>query len=159
MAATYKSYWDRLKADTHPPGANGKAQQSPEFRKENEETIPTIPLEDGSGTVDLWFSPNTDKARSKTHGPNEAVPPDLAEVFGIISKAQQAILFLAFEPGSPSIIDAIAKALKTKPSLFVRGAVTAPAASGEFYTRSMGAGGPTPPNNHKANPPPPKHYV
>ena len=40
------------------------------------------------------------------------MPPDLAEVFDVIAKAQQAIVFLAFEPGSPSIVDAIAEALE-----------------------------------------------
>src|SRR5271169_7180870 len=122
LAAAYKEYWERLKSDTHPPGKNGKAQQSAEFRKENEQEISAIPLEDGSGTVDLWFSPNTDKARGKTRGPNETRPPDLTEVFDIIAKAQHAIVFLVFEPGAPSIVDAIADALKAKPSLFVRGA-------------------------------------
>jgi hypothetical protein len=42
----------------------------------------------------------------------------LSEVFDIIAKAQEAILFLVFQPGSPSIIDAVADALKAKPSLF-----------------------------------------
>lgn len=78
----------------------------------------------GAPDLPASFSPNTPKARGKNHGPNEARPPDLAEVFDIISKAQQAILFLVFEPGAPSIIDAIAATLKGKPSLFVRGAVT-----------------------------------
>jgi phosphatidylserine/phosphatidylglycerophosphate/cardiolipin synthase-like enzyme len=158
MAAAYKSYWNRLKADTDPPGDNGKAQQSSDFRKQNEQAIPAIALEDGSGTVDLWFSPNTDKARSKTHGPSEAVPPDLNEVFEIISKAQQAILFLAFEPGAPSIVDAIAKAFKAKPSLFVRGAVTAPAASGEFFTAIHGDGSSKPAKHQKGDPPLPEDY-
>ena len=88
LAAAYKDYWERLKSDTHPPGKNGKAQQSSAFREENEKAIPPIALEDGSGTVDLWFSPNTPKARGRTHGPNETRPPDLSEVFDIIAKAQ-----------------------------------------------------------------------
>ena len=159
MAAAYKAYWDKLKADTHPAGANGKAQQSAEFREANAKPIPPIVLEDGSGTVGLWFSPNTPKARGKNHGANEARPPDLAEVFDIISKAQQAIVFLVFEPGSPSIIDAIAAALKAKPSLFVRGAVTASQASGAFYTAIHSGGADDKPQKHqKGDPPLPQDY-
>ncbi|HLH10682.1 MAG TPA: phospholipase D-like domain-containing protein [Methylovirgula sp.] len=135
LASAYGDYWDRLKSDTDPPGTDGQAQQSHAFRLENAKPIPTIALEDASGSVDLWFSPNTPKARSRSHGANETLPPDLAEVFEIIGKAQQAILFLAFEPGSPSIINAVADALRAKPSLFVRGAVTAAHASGAFYTQ------------------------
>ena len=159
LAAAYKDYWERLKADTDPPGTNGKAQQSAEFREANAQPIPSIALEDGSGTVDLWFSPNTLKARGRNHGANEATPPDLAEVFDIISKAQQAILFLVFQPGSPSVIDAVADALKAKPSLFVRGAVTASQASGEFYTAIHGGGDSgKPKKHHKGDPPLPEDY-
>ena len=42
LAAAYKEYWERLKSDTHPPGKNGKAQQSAAFREENERDIPAI---------------------------------------------------------------------------------------------------------------------
>jgi phosphatidylserine/phosphatidylglycerophosphate/cardiolipin synthase-like enzyme len=159
LAARYKDYWERLKADTDPQGEGGKAQQGSKLRGENGTAHPPVPLEDGSGTVDLWFSPNTDKARGKTHGKNEAVPADLAEVFDIISKAQQAILFLAFQPGSPSIIDAVADALKAKPSLFVRGAVTASQAAGGFYTAIHGGGtGGKPQKRQKGDPPLPEDY-
>ena len=159
LAAAYKAYWDSLKADTVPPGEGGKAQQSSNFRQQNAKGRPTIALEDGSGTVDLWFSPNTPKARGKARGKNEQVPPDLTEVFDIISKAQQAILFLVFQPGSPSIIDAVAKALKAKPTLFVRGAVTASQASGEFYTAINGGGSNgKPAKRSKGDPPLPEDY-
>jgi phosphatidylserine/phosphatidylglycerophosphate/cardiolipin synthase-like enzyme len=159
LAAAYKGYWDSLKADTVPPGEGGKAQQSSNFRQQNAKGRPTIALEDGSGTVDVWFSPNTPKARGKARGKNEQIPPDLAEVFGIISKAQQAILFLVFQPGSPSIVDAVANALKAKPTLFVRGAVTASQASGEFYTAINGGGSNgKPAKRAKGDPPLPEDY-
>jgi len=105
---------EQTEADTDPPGEGGEAQQSSDFRGENAKARPAIMLEDGSGTVDLWFSPNTPKPRARKRGKDEDVPPDLTEVFDIIAKAQQAVLFLAFEPGSPSIIDAVADALKAK---------------------------------------------
>jgi phosphatidylserine/phosphatidylglycerophosphate/cardiolipin synthase-like enzyme len=88
--------------------------------------------------IDIWFSPNTPKARTSKPPANEPSPPDLAELFQLISEARQAILFLVFEPGYPSIVDAIAAAQKARPSLFVRGAVTDSSASGEFYTAVNG---------------------
>ena len=111
----YLDYWKRLKDDTDPPGEGGKALQSAEFREANAKKLDPIPLEDGSGEVDLWFSPNTEHARSSKAGKDEETPPDLAEVFDIIAKARQAIVFLAFEPGRPSIVDAIAEAQKANP--------------------------------------------
>jgi PLD-like domain len=156
MATAYKEYWDRLKADTKPPGDGGKAQQSSDLRKADGNGPVTIDLEDSSGTVDLWFSPNTPKARGRTHGSGEATPPDLAEVFKLISQAQQAVVFLVFQPGTPSIVDAVASALKAKPSLFVRGAVTDSNAAGEFYTAING--GETPLKHKKGDPPLPEDY-
>ncbi|RFB76311.1 phospholipase D-like domain-containing protein [Methylovirgula sp. 4M-Z18] len=159
MAQAYADYWDRLKQDTVPPGDGGKAQQSPSLRRADAQPPVTLTLEDNSGTVDLWFSPNTPHARGKSRGANEATPPDLQMVFDAIAQAQQAILFLAFEPGSPSIIDAIADALKAKPRLFVRGAVTAAGAAGDFYT-AVNGGDPSakPAKRQKGDPPLPEDY-
>lgn len=120
--------------------------------------LPEIALEDGSGTVQLWFSPNTPRQRSTARGAKEAVPPDVAQLFDAIAHAQQAVLFLAFEPGSPSIIEAIADLLKSKPSLFVRGAVTARAASGQFFTGIHGAGPGKPAKHQKGDPPLPQDF-
>jgi phosphatidylserine/phosphatidylglycerophosphate/cardiolipin synthase-like enzyme len=89
-------------------------------------------------------------------GPDEATPPDLAEVFELIDQAQQAIVFLVFQPGAPSVVDTIAEALKAKPSLFVRGAVTDSGAAGEFYTAING--GETPVKHKKGDPPLPEDY-
>jgi phosphatidylserine/phosphatidylglycerophosphate/cardiolipin synthase-like enzyme len=158
LAKAYLDYWNRLKDDTNPPGKGGKAEQSAEFRAANAKKLPAIPLEDGSGEVDLWFSPNTPHARSGRADKNEDAPPDLAEVFDIIAGARQAIVFLAFEPGSPSIINAIADAQKARPLLFVRGAVTASGAAGEFYTAISGGGDATPRKHQKGDPPLPEDY-
>ncbi len=79
-------------------------------------------------------------------------------MFEIIANAQQAILFLAFEPGSPSIIDAIAKAQKASPSLFVRGAVTAANAAGDFQIKINSDGDEPPPPHHRGDPPVPEDY-
>ncbi|MBV8376545.1 MAG: hypothetical protein JO279_06020 [Verrucomicrobia bacterium] len=159
VAAAYKAYWNRLKADTNPPGEGGKARQASDFRSGNAKALPSITLEDGSGTLNLWFSPNTPQARGKAHGQEEKVPPDMTEVFDAIAKAQQAVLFLAFEPGSPSIVGAIANALKARPSLFVRGAVTASQAAGGFYTAIHGGGTEgKPAKRQKGDPPLPEDF-
>ena len=132
MAAAFKHYWDRLKADTD--ASNGEGKQLAALRQADKAGVPGIQLEDNSATVDLWFSPNTDHARApKAKRPDpEPAPPDLSEVFDLIAAAKQAILFVEFEPGSPSVIDAIAAAQKANPALFVRGTVTVAAAADEF---------------------------
>jgi hypothetical protein len=138
VAAAYDTYWTRLLKDTLPPGPKVTGPQAAPLRTSNAKGPTTVQLEDGSGTVDLWFSPNTPKARASKPGKTEACPPDLRELFSLIGKAQQAILFLVFEPGYPSVVDAIGAAQKANPSLFVRGAVTDASASGEFYTAVNG---------------------
>ncbi|MGY4478724.1 phospholipase D-like domain-containing protein [Bradyrhizobium sp. USDA 3364] len=158
MAQAYADYWQRLKQDTVPPGNNGKAQQGTPLRSADGTKLSTITLEDNSGTVDLWFSPNTPHRRASKPGPNEATPPDMQMVFDAIAGAKQAIVFLAFEPGSPSIVGAIADALKAKPSLFVRGAVTALAASGDFAVGITGGAGTKPAKRQKGDPPLPEDY-
>jgi phosphatidylserine/phosphatidylglycerophosphate/cardiolipin synthase-like enzyme len=161
LAAEYKKYWDRLKADTSEPrGKNGvTAEQGAPLRGADANGGKPIPvqIEDGSCSIDLWFSPNTPKTRSKNKS-GEACPPDLAEVFSIIHSAQQAILFLAFQPGSPSIVDEIAKAEQSNPSLFIRGALTDAGAANRFY---VGIKGEAPAKNQKrpkGSPPLPQDY-
>jgi hypothetical protein len=78
-------------------------------------------LEDGSATIQMLFSPNTDKAIAS---PPREDPADVNLLFDLIKGAKQAVLFLAFEPGNNSILDAAGEALHAKPSLFVRGALT-----------------------------------
>jgi phosphatidylserine/phosphatidylglycerophosphate/cardiolipin synthase-like enzyme len=158
LAQAYADYWNRPKQDTDPQGGGGKAKQSSAFRAANTKKLKPIPLEDGSGVVELWFSPNTPHARASKPGKSGDPPPDLAEVFDIIANAQQAIIFLAFEPGRPSIVDAIAEAQKARPSLFVRGAVTASGAAGDFQTAISGDGDASPPKREKGDPPLPEDY-
>jgi phosphatidylserine/phosphatidylglycerophosphate/cardiolipin synthase-like enzyme len=143
IAGAFKAYWDDLKTDTDTSGGQGK-QLAPLRQADHAGVLNTV-LEDGSGTVDLWFSPNTPHARAakKDRPDPEPTPPDLAQVFDLIRGAKQAILFVEFEPGAPSVIDAIAEAQKANPALFVRGTVTVAAAAEEFAVGIKGdaAGG------------------
>jgi len=123
LAAAYMAYWHRLQSDTK--GVH--AEQTAAFRQLNNRAVPIASL-----STDLWFSPNTQQ-RSKPAG-NAPRPGDLTEVFGAIGRAKSAILFLLFQPGSPSILDAVAEAQRTNPALIVRGAATDPKAAEEYQT-------------------------
>ena len=129
MAEAFKTYWDDLKADAD--AAGGKGKQAAPLRKADGNGPITVELEDGSAEVDLWFSPNTPKERARNRSV-EKTPPDLDAVFQLIAAAKQAILFVAFEPGEPSIMDAIGKAQAVNPGLFVRGTVTVAKAAQDF---------------------------
>jgi phosphatidylserine/phosphatidylglycerophosphate/cardiolipin synthase-like enzyme len=161
LATEYKKYWDRLKADTGEPHGKGgvTAQQGPALRTPDANGGKPTPvqIEDGSCSIDIWFSPDTPSARGKNKA-NEACPPDLTEVFSIIQGAQQAILFLAFQPGAPSIVDEIAKAEKAKPSLFIRGALTDAGAANRFYVGIKGAAPEAGQKRPKGSPPLPQDY-
>jgi phosphatidylserine/phosphatidylglycerophosphate/cardiolipin synthase-like enzyme len=129
VAAAYMNYWNDLKTDTDAGDGHGK--QSAHLRGADGDGPVHVDLEDGSGSADLWFSPNTPRARGKDHS-HEDAPPDLKMVFDLIKGAKQAILFVVFEPGEPSIIDAVAAAQKANPALFVRGTVTVAKAAEDF---------------------------
>jgi phosphatidylserine/phosphatidylglycerophosphate/cardiolipin synthase-like enzyme len=118
IAGFYLDYWKRLKRDTQDADGIASELQSEDFRQTNE----TANV-DGNSTI--WFSPNT-KAKSKPKGATleSGTPPDLSQVFELIRGAQQAILFLEFQPGSPSVLDVIKEAEEANPSLFIHGAAT-----------------------------------
>lgn len=129
LAEQYLAYWKALQADSdkanqaEDPGA----LQSKSFRQSNKKQRPAVNLEGGKGNIRVWFSPNTPQ-KSKPKVP--AVPPDLGEVFDLIEGAKQGVLFLAFIPGSPSIVTKIKEVYNAKAGagerLFVRGAATSP---------------------------------
>ncbi|MDR3437839.1 phospholipase D-like domain-containing protein [Telmatospirillum sp.] len=129
LAAAYLDYWNRLKTDT----TLDNARQGQALRSRNATPgAADLPIDEGLATV--WFSPNPKGPRVSHPGPNEETPPDLAQVFALMAQARQAILFLEFQPGTPSVIGYAAKCLANKPELFVRGAVTDPKAVGDFTT-------------------------
>ena len=67
------------------------------------------------------FSPNTNHVLAS---PPKEKPNDMERIFALIGAAKQAVLFLAFDPGNNSILDAAGQALAKNPDLFVRGALT-----------------------------------
>jgi phosphatidylserine/phosphatidylglycerophosphate/cardiolipin synthase-like enzyme len=130
LAAVYFDYWNRLKADTEAAGGVAKDLQASKFRQDNQKPHDIV-LADGATGVRAWFSPNTAQKSKTTNSPP---PLDLEQVFDLIKGGRQAVVFLAFQPGSPSIINAIAEAQAANPNLFVRGAVTDPKAADVFNT-------------------------
>src|SRR6266487_789637 len=123
VANFYFDYWNKLKADASKQGA--------EFRTQNTKSQETT-LDNGKTDIKVWFSPNT-REKSKPIK-NPMTPPDMDDVFRIMTNAKEAILFLAFEPGQPSIIDKLAECQNNNSALFIRGAVTDPKAVQEYDT-------------------------
>jgi phosphatidylserine/phosphatidylglycerophosphate/cardiolipin synthase-like enzyme len=127
IAQRYMDYWNALKADVAAAGGDEKKLQSPALRNfahENNDGSIAKPISLGNGvTVEVMFSPNTQR---KLVSPPKETPNDMNRVFDLINGARQAVLFLAFDPGNNSILDAAGRALAKNPDLFVRGALTSP---------------------------------
>jgi phosphatidylserine/phosphatidylglycerophosphate/cardiolipin synthase-like enzyme len=138
LAARYLSYWKQLAADTKAAGADSKKLQGTKLRTWDS-VGKDLSLADGSA-LSSWFSPCTPKARGKPAG--EKRPVDMASVIERINGAQHAILFLAFYPGTPSIANWSADALRKNKNLFVRGCVTNKSASEAFYYELKGTSPP-----------------
>ena len=125
LSAAYLSYWNRLRQDQN---------QGPTLR--TTDAKPGVVTEIDGAKATVWFSPNTAKQRSRPRkGPtkkNETTPADLQQVFALMRGAEQAILFLVFQPGAPSVVQEAATIGKQKPYLFIRGAATDPKAVASF---------------------------
>jgi phosphatidylserine/phosphatidylglycerophosphate/cardiolipin synthase-like enzyme len=123
----YLDYWNALKADVDAAKGNQKNLQSAtlrDFTHNNNDSSIAKPISLGNGvTVEVMFSPNT---KRKLTSPPKETPNDMKRVFDLINGARQAVLFLAFDPGNNSILDAAGRALAKNPDLFVRGALTSP---------------------------------
>jgi phosphatidylserine/phosphatidylglycerophosphate/cardiolipin synthase-like enzyme len=121
LAQAYFDYWKRLKADD---GAQGQP-----LRKADMTSHPaTI---DGAGAT-VWYSPNTRQTSKPAHNPT--IPPDMKDVFGAMAKAKRVILFLVFQPGTPSVVEYVAACENAKPGLLVYGAATDPNANNDYKT-------------------------
>jgi phosphatidylserine/phosphatidylglycerophosphate/cardiolipin synthase-like enzyme len=121
LAAAYFDYWNRLKAD-------GSAQGQPLRQADMTSHAVTI---DGS-PVTVWYSPNTRQTSKPARNPQ--MPPDMKDVFAAMAQAKQAILFLVFQPGSPSIVEYAAACENAKPGLLIYGAATDPNANEDYKT-------------------------
>jgi phosphatidylserine/phosphatidylglycerophosphate/cardiolipin synthase-like enzyme len=129
IAGFYKTYWDRLKEDTDKAGGVVSKLQDKDLLREPD----SHPDENGKRNTTIWFSPNTiAKAKPKGATLEEGTPADLAQVFELIRAAQEAVLFLEFQPGSPSVLDVIKEVEQENPRLFIRGAATDPQAIEKF---------------------------
>jgi phosphatidylserine/phosphatidylglycerophosphate/cardiolipin synthase-like enzyme len=126
VAKRYMDYWNALKADVDAAHGDEKKLQSKtlrDFAHANNASSIAKPIDLGGGVkVEVMFSPNTKGKLTK----NPDAPNDMQRVFDLINDAKQAVLFLAFDPGNNSILDAAGKALAKNPDLFVRGALTSP---------------------------------
>jgi phosphatidylserine/phosphatidylglycerophosphate/cardiolipin synthase-like enzyme len=134
VADRYLQYWRHLAADTKAAKGMAKALQGSKLRLWDAKSE-TLKLAGGE-SAESWFSPNTPHARSRAK--NEKHPPDMASVIEYINRAEHAILFLAFFPGTPSIANWTADALKQNRNLFVRGCVTNKSAAEGFYYELKG---------------------
>jgi phosphatidylserine/phosphatidylglycerophosphate/cardiolipin synthase-like enzyme len=150
LARRYLDYWKKLARDTQAAGVDPKALQGAPLRTWDAKSK-TLKVE-GDATVTSWFSPNT-PARRKSNTANEQRPPDMDELARLMLGAKQAILFLAFYPGSPSLANWAAQAQKADKNLFVRGCVTNPSAAEGFVYELKGT---TPPKKQKGDPPGPQ---
>jgi phosphatidylserine/phosphatidylglycerophosphate/cardiolipin synthase-like enzyme len=131
-AARYMTYWKKLKADESAHEAGSPFQDSA-LRTFNG-TAKNLSLDQGTddaSTLTSYFSPNTAKQRSKSKK-TEAFPVDMKDLSNRVMAAKNAVLFLAFIPGTPSITEFAAAAQKKNKDLFVRGCVTSPDAAGNF---------------------------
>ncbi|HVO01127.1 MAG TPA: phospholipase D-like domain-containing protein [Candidatus Cybelea sp.] len=126
LARAYDAYWTRLLNDKFPnPNPLSKAGTKLQVQGAaiREEDAKPTPLSSTTRTKhQVWFSPNTTAVKKGTD-----VPPDLAFLFDLMSKAEQAIFFLAFLPsraGADSIIAAAVDAGKKRKDLIVAGAIS-----------------------------------
>jgi phosphatidylserine/phosphatidylglycerophosphate/cardiolipin synthase-like enzyme len=134
VAEQYDAYWTALAADETAAKGDQKKLQSSVLRtwtrNSNAGLIKKpIRLEDGSATIEPLFSPNTTHTLNSK---NPEVPNDMKNLFDLVEQAKHAVLFLAFDPGNNSILNAAGNALRKNPDLFVRGALTSTVRAGNF---------------------------
>jgi phosphatidylserine/phosphatidylglycerophosphate/cardiolipin synthase-like enzyme len=142
VASRYIAAWNAIKADVDAANGDQKKLQSATqrtFNRTNNASSISSPIKlPGGVTVEVMFSPNTEHTLKS---PPKEVPNDMKRVFDLIDGAKQAVLFLAFDPGNNSILDAAGRALAKNPDLFVRGALTNAQRATNFSTALHQGGG------------------
>src|SRR5262249_12687717 len=93
LAKIYLDYWNRMKADD--------SEQGQTYRATNN-SAHAVQADKGNTDITLWFSPNT---KQKTKPSNAAQPGDMGDAFDAIKGAKEAVLFLVFQPGTPSVVE------------------------------------------------------
>jgi phosphatidylserine/phosphatidylglycerophosphate/cardiolipin synthase-like enzyme len=125
VAARYIDGWNAIRQDVEAADGDQKKLQSATqrtFNRTSNAAAIKSPIKLAGGvTVEVMFSPNTEQT---LRSPPKETPVDMKRVFDLIDGAKQAVLFLAFDPGNNSILDAAGRALARNPDLFVRGALT-----------------------------------
>jgi len=143
VAKRYLAYWNALKADVDAAHGDQKKLQSPalrDFAHGNNASSISQPIALGNGvTIEPMFSPNTNHVLAS---PPKEKPNDMERIFALIDGAKEAVLFLAFDPGNNSILDAAGHALAKNPDLFVRGALTSSQRASKF-SEALHQGGET----------------
>ena len=117
VARTFLGYWQRMHDSDALPrptpklsSAMGASQQGAAFRAANQTPV-VVPL-GGGAAIQTWFSPNMAQRRKPTSKTKPTpVPPDLQEVYRLMRRAEQAVLFLAFYPGQRGVDCMIGEAI------------------------------------------------
>lgn len=126
-AGAYLTYWQRLRDDKlsvpTPISAPNSNKQGPKLRTEDMQPI-SVALGNQQAKLELWYSPNT---KSATKTPTSPTPPDLKDVYALMSGAKSAIFFLTFKPsneGKQSIIEQALDSGIADTKLLVLGAIS-----------------------------------
>ena len=117
VARAFLGYWQRMHDSDALPrptpklsSAMGASQQGAAFRAANRAPV-VVPL-GGGAAIQTWFSPNRAQRRKPTSKTKPTpVPPDLREVYRLMRRAEQAVLFLAFYPGQRGVDCMIGEAI------------------------------------------------
>ncbi len=142
VAATFLAYWKRMKEDAlEVPKPFSKAmkdnQQGAEFRESNERPD-EIQVSDDT-RITAWFSPNMPQRKKPTSkNKKPPTPPDLTDVYRLMRRAKEAILFLAFYPGqrgNDCIIGEVIDIGLNDRSLLVTGAVSSAQAMPNYVAK------------------------
>jgi phosphatidylserine/phosphatidylglycerophosphate/cardiolipin synthase-like enzyme len=137
LASAYLEDWRALKRDTDAAGIPAKAApvaalQGAALRAADRQPSAEVTLADGTTKARVWFSPNTPTLLPNPGKPPKRppTPPDMQALFDAVDAATQAVLVLAFQPGAANtdaswtLPKQLAVVCRSKPWLFVRGAIS-----------------------------------
>ncbi|VIO69052.1 phospholipase D-like domain-containing protein [Bradyrhizobium ivorense] len=137
LAKQYLDYWHELKTDAETAGIPATPEPMPDIqgdtlRKDDAKPRPALAIA-GGPSAQVWFSPNMPGLIRKP----AKLPPDLKQLFALCEAAEQAVMFLCFQPGGAgSEISTIVKFLsgvsEKKPYLLIRGVISDQAEAEEF---------------------------